>query len=92
LQSLEALRTHIQARSPSTAGTVLEARDCLVVEDSLAGIVSAKGAGMQAIGITHTYNAPQLRQSGADAIIHGLETLTPAWIDHRFARDPRATW
>ncbi|MGA7501371.1 MAG: HAD family phosphatase [Isosphaeraceae bacterium] len=93
LQSLDALRTHIQARSPSTiAGTVLEARECLVVEDSQAGIVSAKGAGMWAIGITHTYNTPQLRQSGADAIIHGLETLTPDWIDHHFARDPRATW
>ncbi len=71
---------------------VLEARECLVVEDSLAGIVSAKGAGMWTIGITHTYDAPQLRQSGADAIIHGLETLTPAWIDLHFARDPRATW
>jgi beta-phosphoglucomutase len=63
LQSLDALRTHIRARSPFTAG----------------------------IGITHTYTAPQLRQSGADAIIHGLETLTPAWIDHHFARGPRAT-
>ena len=92
LQSLDALRTHFQARSTSSAGTVLAARDCLVVEDSLAGIVSAKGAGMWAVGITHTYDAPQLRLSGADAIIHDLETLTPAWIDHQFARDPRSTW
>ncbi len=86
LRSLDALRTHIQARSHSSPGTVLVARECLVIEDSLAGIVSAKGAGMQAIGITHTYNAPRLRQSGADAIIDGLETLTPAWIDHHFDR------
>ena len=49
-----------------------------MVEDSLAGIISAKAAGMWAVGITHTYNAAQLRQSGADAIIHGLETLTPS--------------
>ncbi len=90
LQSLDALRTHILARSQSMPGTALEAGECLVVEDSLAGIVSAKAAGMQAIGITHTYSAPQLRQSGADAIIDGLETLTPDWIDHHFARDPRS--
>ena len=92
LQSLNVLQTHFQAGSPSATGTILEARECLVVEDSLAGIISAKGAGMWAVGITHTYSAPQLRQSGADAIIHGLEILTPEWIDHHFARDPRATW
>src|SRR5271165_7022741 len=90
LQSLDALRTHLQARSPSTHGTVLETRECLVIEDSLAGIISAKGAGMHAVGITHTYSAPQLRQSGADAIIDGLGTLTPDWIEHHFTRDPRS--
>jgi len=68
----------------TSAGLELQAADCLVVEDSLAGIISAKGAGMWAVGITHTYTAPQLRQSGADAIIHGLEELTPEWIDAHF--------
>jgi beta-phosphoglucomutase len=92
LQSLDALRTHLRATSPSTPGRVLEAHECLVVEDSLAGIVSAKGAGMWVVGITHTYKAPQLRQSGADAIIHALETLTPDWVDHHFACDPHTTW
>ena len=47
---------------------------------------------MWAVGITHTYNAPQLRQSGADAIIHGLETLTPSWINQHFASDPHSGW
>jgi beta-phosphoglucomutase-like phosphatase (HAD superfamily) len=61
----------------------------MVVEDSLAGIVSAKGAGMWAVGITHTYEAEQLRQSGADAVIDGLATLTPAWIDRTFPDDRR---
>ena len=60
-----------------------------MVEDSLAGIISAKGAGMWAVGITHTYTAPQLRQSGADAVIHGLDELTPDWIDRQFAKIPR---
>jgi HAD superfamily hydrolase (TIGR01509 family) len=79
LQALEALQAGAGAGAPG-----LEARECLVVEDSLAGIISAKGAGMWAVGITHTYTAPQLRQAGSDSIIHGLEELTPAWIDNHF--------
>jgi beta-phosphoglucomutase-like phosphatase (HAD superfamily) len=59
--------------------------DCLVVEDSLAGIVSAKGAGMWAVGVPNTYTADQLRQAGADEVVQGLATLTPEWIDRRFA-------
>jgi HAD superfamily hydrolase (TIGR01509 family) len=58
---------------------------CLVVEDSLAGVASAKGAGMWAVGITHTYTAEALREAGADAIVAGLETLSPDWIARHFA-------
>jgi beta-phosphoglucomutase-like phosphatase (HAD superfamily) len=90
LQALDALRGYLKSRCRSTADAIsavapdLQARDCLVIEDSLAGILSAKGAGMHAVGISHTYNAVQLRQSGADAVIDGLETLTPEWIKQRF--------
>jgi beta-phosphoglucomutase-like phosphatase (HAD superfamily) len=90
LQALDALRGKLQARpglstdTGSTFAPDLQARDCLVIEDSLAGILSAKGAGMHAVGISHTYNAVQLRQSGADAVIDGLETLTPEWINQQF--------
>jgi HAD superfamily hydrolase (TIGR01509 family) len=79
LQALDALRSLGEGRA---AG--LRADECLVVEDSLAGIISAKGAGMKAVGITHTYTAAQLREAGADAIIHGLKELTPAWVDSHF--------
>jgi beta-phosphoglucomutase-like phosphatase (HAD superfamily) len=54
--------------------------DCLVIEDSLAGIASAKGAGMWAVGVATTYNADQLRQAGADAVVRELADVTPAWI------------
>ena len=43
---------------------------------------------MWAVGITHTYAAEALREAGADAIIDGLETLTPDWIAGRFAAVP----
>lgn len=62
----------------------LEAVNCLVVEDSLAGIVSAKGAGMWAVGVPNTYTAHQLRDAGADDIVDGLATFTPEWIERRF--------
>ena len=90
LQTLDALRGYLESGCRSTSDAIsavapdLQARDCLVIEDSLAGILSAKGAGMHTVGISHTYNAVQLRQSGADAVIDGLETLTPEWINQRF--------
>jgi HAD superfamily hydrolase (TIGR01509 family) len=87
LQSLDALRAHLAAAGAK--GPALEARNCLVVEDSLAGVVSAKGAGMWAVGITQTYQAEQLRQSGADAVVDGLATLTPDWIGRTFPDDRR---
>jgi HAD superfamily hydrolase (TIGR01509 family) len=62
----------------------LKPEHCLVIEDSLAGISSAKGAGMWAVGILHTYGAEALRDAGADALIEGLEELTPRWIDSHF--------
>ena len=68
----------------------LAASDCLVIEDSLAGIVSAKGAGMWAIGVATTYDADSLRRAGADAVIDALAVATPEWIERRFslARNP----
>ncbi len=65
--------------------TDLTPANCLVIEDSLAGIVSAKSAGMWAIGVPNTYSAKQLLGAGADDVILGLGDLTPSWIDQRFA-------
>jgi beta-phosphoglucomutase len=63
----------------------LDAVNCLVVEDSLAGIAAAKGAGMHTVGVPNTYTPDQLREAGADAVIDGLATLTPDWIQRRFS-------
>jgi beta-phosphoglucomutase len=62
----------------------LEAINCLVIEDSLAGIISAKGAGMRAVGVPNTYTTHQLRDAGADEVVDGLATFTPEWIERRF--------
>jgi beta-phosphoglucomutase-like phosphatase (HAD superfamily) len=62
----------------------LTAAQCLVVEDSAAGIISAKAAGMQAVAVANTYPPQELLHAGADAVIAGLETLTLEWIKRRF--------
>ena len=63
----------------------LTAAQCLVIEDSLAGIASAKGAGMRAVGVSNTYTAFELRSAGADEVVDELADLTPDWIERRFS-------
>lgn len=77
--ALEVLR-----REPGLAD--LEPHQCIVFEDSLAGVISAKGAGMHAIGITNTYPAHELTSSGADAVIESLVGIGPAWIVATFTK------
>jgi beta-phosphoglucomutase len=88
--ALTALRNHVgEGKDGMNTGakklTDLASMNCLVVEDSLAGIVSAKSAGMWAVGVPNTYTAEQLLEAGADDVILGLENLTPQWINGRFA-------
>ena len=49
--------------------------ECLVVEDSLAGVRSARAAGMRVLGVATTYPLDKLYE--ADCIIQNLEQLTP---------------
>jgi len=76
LLALDALR--------SQEGEDLEAAHCLVIEDSLAGVQAAKAAGMWAIGVDHTYPEAQLRAAGADAVLAGLASLDPPWVERFF--------
>ena len=88
--ALAGLRTHIgnvhnKLTKLARGIEILKAANCLVVEDSLAGIVSAKGAGMRAVGVPNTYSAIQLRDAGADDVVEGLADFTPEWINRRFS-------
>ncbi len=76
LLALEALRSRF--------GDDLAAASCLVIEDSTAGIQSARGAGMRAVGVATTYQPDQLREAGADDVVESLARFTPDWIDCRF--------
>ena len=55
-------------------------------EDSLAGIISAKKAGMKAVGIAQTYSETELVEAGADAILGDLVHLTPEWVNRALLR------
>ena len=50
----------------------------LVIEDTPAGIASAKGAGMKVLAVTNSYDRSHL--TDADAVVHTLEELTLATL------------
>ena len=49
--------------------------NCTVVEDAINGIIAAKRAKMQVIGIVGTFSAQELKNAGADRIIFKLDEL-----------------
>ena len=59
-----------------TAGRLgLPTSDCLVIEDSINGILSGKAAGCRVIAITGTFPEEALIEAGADYIIHSFGEL-----------------
>ncbi|MCE5332995.1 MAG: HAD family phosphatase [Desulfobacteraceae bacterium] len=53
-----------------------DARSCIAVEDTPAGIYSAKSAGLFVIGVTNSFSANQLRE--ADHVVPSLSGLSPS--------------
>jgi beta-phosphoglucomutase len=60
----------------------LQAADCLVVEDSMAGIAAGLAAGMRVVGVAHSYPAEKL--SAAHHVVGSLRGLTPASLQNLF--------
>ncbi|HLT83614.1 MAG TPA: HAD family phosphatase [Phototrophicaceae bacterium] len=56
----------------------VEPADCLAAEDSVAGLASARGAGVGfVVGVTTSLGADALAQAGADAVVPDLTPLAP---------------
>ena len=62
----------------------LRADECLVVEDSPPGILSARAAGMRTLGVTNTVPDRALREAGADSVTRSLADWTPDAVHHVF--------
>ncbi|MBS1819879.1 MAG: HAD family phosphatase [Acidobacteria bacterium] len=54
----------------------LRAAECVAIEDSKWGLMSARGAGLRTVAITHTYPAAELADA-ADLVIEHLDQFTP---------------
>lgn len=59
--------------------------ECLVIEDSPAGILAARGAGLPALGVTNTVDSARLREAGAGAVAKYLNDWNPESIRLVFA-------
>jgi HAD superfamily hydrolase (TIGR01509 family) len=54
--------------------------DCLVIEDSLAGVLAGKAAGCRVAAITTSFPEELLRKAGADYVVHHFRELR-AWLE-----------
>jgi beta-phosphoglucomutase len=61
----------------------LQPGDCVAIEDTAAGLVSARRAGLKTLGVTHTFPADQL--GVADRVVETLEGVDPAWLQGAWA-------
>jgi HAD superfamily hydrolase (TIGR01509 family) len=62
--------------------------ECLVLEDSVAGIAAGRAAGCLVVAV-RAGNFGGWDQSGAHRVIETLEELTPSLVDELAAIDPR---
>lgn len=63
---------------------VLDARRALVIEDSLAGIVAAKAAGLPCVAVGHSYPEAELYAEGADWVVPDLNSIDEARLAQLF--------
>jgi HAD superfamily hydrolase (TIGR01509 family) len=74
-------------RALGARGAAPDARGVVVVEDSLAGVAAAKGAGLRCAAVAHSYPAERLRAAGADVVAARLAELTDAKLDGALDED-----
>lgn len=67
---LDAIRT-AKGRNPIVHG------ECVVIEDSAAGVRGAKQAGMKTLAVTNSVSEQVLREAGADVVTKNLDDWMP---------------
>ena len=76
-------------RLRDAAGSDLQPRRCVAIEDSRWGLESAAGAGLRCVGVTNSYPAEAL--SGAELVVDGLKALTLSMLDQLVTGDQVAS-
>jgi sugar-phosphatase len=59
--------------------------ECLVFEDSAAGVLAAKAGRMSVVAVPTTQDRSQPAFSLADLVLDSLDDLPSEWLDERFA-------
>ena len=69
----------VTEKKPSPAPYLLGAErlgadpsQCLVIEDALSGVKSAKSAGMTCAAVTTSFSAEELKEAGADYVVDDI--------------------
>jgi HAD superfamily hydrolase (TIGR01509 family) len=70
----------------SGAGSDLDARRCVAIEDSRWGLESARGARLRCVGVATSYSREEL--SDAELVVGGLSELTVAMLDRLCMHTP----
>ncbi len=72
---LKALSELCALKTPNPA---IKPGECLVIEDSIAGVQAAKRAGMRCLAVTNSYRAEELRE--ADRVVSSLIDCEPETV------------
>jgi HAD superfamily hydrolase (TIGR01509 family) len=76
LKGLEKLNENRRKASQES----FQANECLAIEDSPPGIVSARTAGMRTLAVTNTVSETELRSAGAEVVTKDLADWTPETV------------
>jgi beta-phosphoglucomutase-like phosphatase (HAD superfamily) len=59
--------------------------DCLVIEDSSAGVLAAKAGSMTVVAVPTPEDRALPAFALADVVLDSLEQLSPLWLDEQFS-------
>ena len=68
----------------AAGGLGIEPRNCIVIEDAIAGVAAARNAGMRCLAVTTTHPRSSLKD--ADLVVDSLETVTVDDMERLLAR------
>ena len=60
--------------------------NCLVIEDSAAGVVAATAARMSVVAVPALEDLGEPAFALAQLVLTSLDELTPTWLDQQFGR------